>query len=334
MSQPGGQKREGGGRSRRAGRFGTREEGAARRDRGAACGESGKHAHFWDGRRLPGCLLLPAGCSLVERVRRVLRTKTSDRGAWIGRQGGRTPPELPQEAPAHSGDFRPRPERAHFPRSARIAERSGRPAGGGGGASYGSGGGGGTAAGREAGAQNSGGGRATSAPQREVSQPLGAAAPPLVPLLCQCVNFARIVGRFKTLDFLVRRLKVTPGAAGGQKSAGVGHELPSKGAAAGELALEKEEEEEEEEEGSERALLRWGVVYVITACLVLYSSEAEWNAQEATSCIGIRSSIKVQALTGLLLLGGWHLFQNKPALCPIKRLNTTSCITNHDILGH
>ena len=33
---------------------------------------------------------------------------------------------------------------------------------------------------------------------------------------------ARIVGRFKTLDFLVRRLKVAPGAAGRQKMAGGG----------------------------------------------------------------------------------------------------------------
>ena len=30
------------------------------------------------------------------------------------------------------------------------------------------------------------------------------------------------MGRFKTLDFLVRRLKVAPGAAGGQKMAGGG----------------------------------------------------------------------------------------------------------------
>ena len=98
-----------------------------------------------------------AWASRGERVHRVLRTKTSDRGAWNPYQDRRTLPVAGAWSQAHSGNFRPRPERAHFPRCARIAEQRGRLGGRRACASCGSGGGGGTAAGRGAGAQNTGG---------------------------------------------------------------------------------------------------------------------------------------------------------------------------------
>ena len=197
-------------------------------DASAARGESPNYSLAW----------AFAWASRGERVHRVLRTKTSDRGAWNPCQDCRTLPVAGAWSRAHSGNFRPRPERAHFPRCARIAEQRGRLGGRRACASCGSGGGGGTAAGRGAGAQNTGG--AGAQPPFEgacrsivsgrvyygVSQPYPAAAPPLA---LPCPANARIVGRFKTLDFLVRRLKVAPGAAGGQKRAGGGLALGCRG---------------------------------------------------------------------------------------------------------
>ena len=140
--------------------------------------------------------------------------------------------ELGKWSRARSGDFRPRPERAHFPRCARREEQRGSASRGGGGASCGGGGGGGTAAGRGAGAQNTAGAGAQppfAKGRREeclaqyaeciAECPNPSPAPPrLRP--SPCPAGARIVGRLKTLDFLVRRLKAAPGAAGGQKTAG------------------------------------------------------------------------------------------------------------------
>ena len=116
-------------------------------DASAARGESPNYSLAW----------AFAWASRGERVHRVLRTKTSDRGAWNPWQDGVTLREVGARSPAHFGDFRPRPERAHFPRCARIAEQRGRLGGRRARSSCGSGGGGGTAAGREAGAQNTGG---------------------------------------------------------------------------------------------------------------------------------------------------------------------------------
>ena len=172
----------------------------------------------------------------------MLRTKTSDRGAWNPWQDGVTLPEVGAPSPPHLSNFRPRPERAHFPRCARIAEQRGRLGGRRARSSCGSGGGGGTAAGREAGAQNTGGAGAQP-PFKERTSPHGMKerrgergrrerrlALRSVPTLTRRrpasglprPTNAHVVGRFKTLDFLVRRLKVAPGAAGGQKRAGGG----------------------------------------------------------------------------------------------------------------